>query len=102
MELKEFIKQTIIEITEGMTEGHKYLENNLPGSTVADGKYTEIKFDVAVVSDETEKTGAGAKINVFSIFKGGLDVELSQKNTNQSRIQFSIHMFVLTGESKRG
>jgi hypothetical protein len=32
MELKEFIKQTIIQITDGMLEGHKYVKENNFGS----------------------------------------------------------------------
>jgi len=52
---------------------------------------------VAVVSDEQEKTGLGGKITVASIFKAGADAESIQKNTNQSRIQFSIHLSVKTG-----
>ena len=50
MELKEFIKQTIIQITEGVIEGHKHIIEH-GGEGVYD-EYHPMNFDVAVVSDE--------------------------------------------------
>lgn len=46
MELKEFIKQTIIQITDGLREGHKYIQDNKYGDGVSDDKEKEICFEV--------------------------------------------------------
>lgn len=100
MELKEFIKQTVMQIADGITEGYNYVVQRKLGRGIYDEYYTKIQFDVAVVSDEQEKTGMGGKISVASIFKAGADVEAIQKNTNHSRIKFEINLSVKTGSNK--
>ena len=52
MELKEFIKQTIIQITDGLREGHKYIQDNQFGEGVNDTKFKEVNFDVAIATNE--------------------------------------------------
>ena len=94
MELKEFIKQTIIQISEGVIEGHKHIIEH-GGEGVYD-EYHPVNFDVAVVSDEQAKTDIGGKISVASIFSTGAGSEKIQKNTNHSHIQFQIQIHVAT------
>ncbi len=96
MELKEFIKQTIIQITDGLREGHQYIEENGFGHGVSDERGKEISFDVAVTSNEEETTGMGGKISVANILNVGGKGENVSKASNVSRIEFKIYLHVKT------
>ena len=92
MELKEFIKQTIIQITDGLVEGHKYVSENNFGEGISDTSGKEINFDVAVTSNEEETTGVGGKIAIANIFTAGAKGENTTKASNVSRIQFKTYL----------
>ncbi len=92
MELKEFIKQTIIQITDGLVDGHKYVSENDFGAGISDTSGKEINFDVAVTSNEEETTGVGGKISIANIFNAGVKEESTTKATNVSRIQFKTYL----------
>jgi len=96
MELKEFVKQTIIQITDGIRDGHKYISENNFGEGVNDSQYIPIKFDIAVSTNEEEKTGIGGKVSVARIFSAGANNEETNKSSNQSRIEFQLHVAVKT------
>ncbi len=96
MELKEFIKQTIIQITEGVRDGHQYVVSKKYGVGVRDGTYKEVTFDIAVTTNEEEKTGMGGKLNVVSFFNVGMDKEDISKSTNYNRIQFKLNIGIET------
>lgn len=96
MELKEFIKQTIIQLTDGLREGHKYIQDNQFGKGVNEEKYKEINFDIAVTSNEEATTGIGGKISVANVFSVGGKDESSTKASNVSRIQFKTYLHVST------
>jgi hypothetical protein len=96
MELKEFVKQTIIQITDGLREGHKYIQDNNFGEGVSDDKGKEITFDIALTSNEEETTGVGGKISVANIFTAGAKDETTTKASNISRIQFKMYLHVKT------
>jgi hypothetical protein len=96
MELKEFIKQSIIQIAEGIREGHDYIQRNDLGNGVEDTYQKEVSFDVAVISNEESKTGIEGKLSVASVFKLGAADENKNVATNSSRIQFKINMHVKT------
>jgi hypothetical protein len=98
MELKEFVKQTIIQITDGIREGHKYIEENNFGQGVNDDKYKEVNFDVAVISNEEATTGVAGKLSVASVLSFGGKDESTQAATNSSRIQFKIYVHVKAGD----
>lgn len=94
MELKEFIKETIAQIAEGIREGQKYIDDNDYGDGISDEKGKEINFDVAVFTESEEQAGVGGKISVASVFSLGADGKEIQKNTNHSRIQFKLFLKV--------
>ncbi|ESU28746.1 hypothetical protein FLJC2902T_13400 [Flavobacterium limnosediminis JC2902] len=96
MELKEFIKQTITQITDGVREGHEYIVSNDYGSGVRDVTCTEVNFDIAITTNEEEKTGMGGKLNVVSFFNTGIDKEDISKSTNYNRIQFKLSVGIKT------
>jgi len=96
MELKVFIEQTIIQITDGLLAGHNYIESKKFGEGVSDDKGKEINFDIAVSSNEEEKSGLGGKISVAQIFSLGGENQVSATSSNVSRIQFRIFIHVKT------
>lgn len=96
MELKEFIKQTITEITDGVREGHNYIVSNNFGEGVRDTTYTEVNFDIAITTNEEEKTGIGGKLNVVNFFNAGIDKEGVSKSSNYNRIQFKLNIGIET------
>lgn len=96
MELKEFVKQTIIQISDGIREGHQYVQENKYGEGVDDRYYKDINFDVAVTTNEEEKTGIGGKLSVANILSAGANTEEISKASNFSRIQFKISLHIKT------
>lgn len=100
MELRDFIKETIIQITDGIIEGNKYIVKNEFGSGVSDTKGKEVNFDIAVNTDEEEKSGVGGKISVASVFNLGADQEEISKSSNMNRIQFRIFLHIKTDKEQ--
>ena len=96
MELKEFISETIKQVADGLKEGSEYVITNNGGSGVLDDNYTKISFDIAVTTNEEDKTGIGGKIAVAQIFSAGADNENSNSITNSSRVKFTINLDVKT------
>ena len=112
MELKEFIKTAITDITEAVSELQEELSNgaivspSLPNpisnSTVIDPdndkvnrRISQIDFDVAITVGDTSATGAGVKagIQIFSAKIGG---ESQTHTENVSRMSFSIPVVLPT------
>lgn len=112
MELKEFIKTAIADITGAVSELQNELDNgaivspSLPNpisnTTVIDPdndkvnrRISQIDFDVAITVDDTSATGAGVKagIQIFSAKIGG---ESQTHTENVSRMTFSIPVVLPT------
>lgn len=112
MELKEFIKTAITDITEAVSELQEELDNgaivspSLPNpisnTTVIDPDneninkpISKIDFDVAITVGDTSATGAGVKagIQIFSAKIGG---ESQTHTENVSRMTFSIPVVMPT------
>ena len=104
MELKEFISNTIAQITDGILEGHKYVAQKTEDKGYVRNQGTKVNFDVAVSSDEEEKEEVGGKISVVQIFGVGGSSSSVTKNSNHNRIQFEIIVHVHNGKmlSTRG
>lgn len=98
MELNEFIKQTIIQITDGIRDGHKYIIDNKFGEGVKDTHGKEVTFDVAVSTNEEETSGVSGKVSVVKIFTAGGKDESTTKASNVSRIQFKLYLFIKSGQ----
>lgn len=102
MELKYFIKNTLISIKEGVhganeqlaiAEGKKLGEDFGASYVLQHTKDNAIDFDVAVTINNEEKNslegGGGINISVMSL-KGEKGSEKNQTETNVTRIKFSI------------
>jgi len=84
MELKDFIKNAIISISEGVNQGHGYIvENNLGKGIYDTVKY--VTFDIAVTNVSSEKSDTLDVININTEDK-------NTQYTNISRINFGLEI----------
>lgn len=102
MELKDFIKGVLSDITEAIKESQEELDNGAiinPTSTsnianmveVGEERYRlhEVSFDVSVIAAESESSTKNGGINV-KMAAGGASNENSHKEEHSSRIKFSV------------
>jgi len=91
MGLQEFIKKTLIDIKNGVSDANKEIKGLHYGMFGNDNKEGHIHFDVAVmVSNEKEKAGKGS-VGVY-IAKVGGGVSDKTVHENTSRIEFYIRI----------
>jgi hypothetical protein len=100
MELREFITDTIKQITDAIHDADKYIKKKSVDSEGIRDEYRSVRFDVAVTTNEGENDKIGAKVSVAHIFNAGGSSESSNATSNTSRIQFEILIHVSTGEGK--
>jgi hypothetical protein len=119
VELKEFIKQSITQISEALIETNDELQAKgvvvNPGrvqvnsdTSQAYGRLSnlnkhqtevvqKIDFDIAVTVQDEQKAGAGAKISVLSL-KLGADGSVNYANKSESRIKFIVPIIYPEGD----
>lgn len=90
MELKDFISESIKQITDGLLEGNKYIKEKSPNSEGVRNDYRKINFDIGVQSSEGNKDDVGGKITVANIFQAGGKTESNSSIVNTNRIQFDV------------
>lgn len=96
MELKDFISETIRQITDGIIEGDKYVKEHSKNTEGVRNQYTKINFDVGVTTNEEEKGKVGGKVSVIQIFNVGASTENATNVSNYNRIQFDLLIHVKT------
>ena len=104
MDLKEFTKQALIQIVEGTKEADiKLRELNAHVHTHSENfsgtkhyKNTDVEFDVAITTSETEGTNGGAGLKVASLMNIGGGVECKVENQTISRVKFTIPIILGT------
>lgn len=90
MELKDFISESIKQITDGLLEGNRYIKEKAPSSDGVRNDYRKINFDIGVQSSEGNKGDVGGKITVANIFQAGAKTESNSSIINTNRIQFDV------------
>ncbi len=105
MDLKEFTKETLLQIVQGVNEANSELEHHnayIPNRTaktatrvfVENERYEadaiEVDFDVAVTATETEGTKGGGGIKVAQILLGGIEASSNTENQSISRVKYKI------------
>lgn len=106
MELKEFIKQSLVEIIDGVVEAQAYAKqkgarinpqrSKSQSSIVTDAWGAigqDVEFDVAVVSNESVGGEIKTGISVIGIGIGG-QASSDRSNATQNRIKFSVPLFL--------
>jgi hypothetical protein len=113
MQLREFIKEVLNQIVDGVRDaqksnggafvvptgdgGHKYADHaRFAGN--ARMKSTIVDFDVAITAEDSDKVEGGAGVKVFSL-QFGAKGEVASKDTTVSRVQFAVPL--LLPESER-
>lgn len=116
MELKEFIKTAIADITNAVKELQGELKNGaivspsyphvIANSTVVDPemgkanrKISQIDFDVALTVGDSDTIGSNAKVGI-QIFSARVGGESKSRTENVSRITFSIPIVLPTAHVK--
>lgn len=88
MELKDFIKNSIISITEGINEGHGYIvKNDLGNGIVKNIKNVSFNIEITNVSDN--KITDGEKVNIINVLSINSDYTTYQ---NVSHISFDVQI----------
>lgn len=96
MELKDFISNTIKQITDGILEGNQYVKEESGSEEGIRNGYTKIDFDIAVTSNEENKDDLGGKISVVQVFNVGASTSKSSSTLNQNRIKFDVMASIKT------
>lgn len=113
MDLKDFVKESLVQISSAIIEANEALEGTnavvnpfnivtLSGSERAYGRvndaYSEkepvvevVEFDVAVTTESGTQTGGGIRISVASIGLGA-EGKSTGAHSNESRIKFKVPM----------
>ncbi|MCX5748694.1 MAG: hypothetical protein NTZ10_00395 [Candidatus Saganbacteria bacterium] len=88
MELKEFIKKVLVDITsavkEATIEAHQIIE--IYGSP----ENRHVEFDIAVSVEETTSKSGKAGVKVLQFVEAGGDINRDNKNSTVSRIKFGV------------
>lgn len=112
MELKEFIKTAIADITNAVSELQEELKNGaivspsypnvIANSSIADPvnkkvyrKISQVDFDVALTVGDSDTIGSNAKAGI-QIFQGRIGTENKSRTENVSKITFSIPVVLPT------
>ncbi|BDD01366.1 hypothetical protein [Persicobacter psychrovividus] len=90
MELKDFISETIKQITDGILEGNSYVKEKSNSLEGVRNQYTKIDFDIAITSNEENKDDLGGKVSVVQVFSAGASTTKSASTSSQNRIKFEV------------
>jgi len=96
MELKDFISETIKQVTDGILEGSQYVKEKSKSNEGVRDQYTKIDFDIAITSNEENKDDLGGKVSVVQVFSAGASTTKSASTSSQNRIKFEVLAHVKT------
>ena len=108
MDIKDFIKESLLQIVDGITEANTALEAkgaSIPISVGGEGvwatlvkegkdKHTKyimrVDFDLAVTVTQGDNLKAGGGVSIASFFNAGASSEESNQSQSVSRIKYTI------------
>jgi len=90
MELKDFVKNTLKQITEAVDETRGESSRDMHLDSLKDQRTVE--FDVAVTAEDVTSATGKAGIKVFSVLEGGGQATKETKNLSVSRIKFGVYI----------
>ena len=113
MELKEFIKTAITDITEAVSELQEELKNGtIVNPSLVQGEYEKtlvvdnevrmmerLNFDIAVTATEATEFNGNAKAGI-SVFGAKVGAENKERTENVSRLTFSLPLVLPTTHVK--
>lgn len=100
MELKQFVKETLLDVFEAVQEAGTEISNSpdrrgavVPiwgGTEHAANHEQKIKFDVAVTAGEAARAGDRGRIKVLGLFEMGGQASTEAQSRAVSRVSFSV------------
>ncbi len=107
MDIKDFIKESLNQIVEGISEANKALKEQgayIPTRmVVGDGvwvtldketnttrNFMKVDFDLAITITQSDNIKATGGLSIASIFNAGAESEDSNRNEEVSRIKYTI------------
>lgn len=105
MDLKEFTKQTLLQIVEGAHEANNALASSSARVLIEAPRHAkkyiynssdvainviDVDFDVAITATETEGANGGGGIKVMGVFNAGGEIESRTENQTVSRVKYTI------------
>ena len=90
MEIKEFVKNIIIDLDQAISEATNKTSREVYFTDKGDNRTVE--FDIAVSVEDTGDKQAGAKIKVLELIELGGSGSKKNKNSTVSRIKFGINI----------
>jgi|SRR3989338_431987 len=100
MELKEFIKEVLKDLTEAVEESRTSSMRDMHLDNLKDQRTVE--FDVAVTAEDVTSATGKAGIKVFSLIEGGGEAAKEVKNSTVSRIKFGVYIDRWTKQENAG
>ena len=88
MDIKEFVKETLRQIVEGVKEIQNELETKAQIAPV-DREPKEVKFDIAVIVDTQKNKTRGAGLSVYCL-KADAGRQASESTSTTHRINFCV------------
>ncbi len=89
MELKAFIKQSLVEIISGVDEAASEIGRDI---CFVHRNSENVQFDVAVTVENSTGKEGGIAIKVASWLSGGMGINSESKNSTISRISFQLYI----------
>ena len=97
MELKEFIKDILLQIVNAANEcNENFIDKDIKASVENPNGCSMIDFDLAVESVETDKKEGGVTIQVLQVFKAGGKIGSGSSNKQTNRVKFQMPLCLPT------
>lgn len=96
MELKQFIKNVLKDISEAVDDVASESKRDMHLDSLKEQRTVE--FDVAVTAEDVTAASGKAGVKVFSIIEGGGETSKEIKNSSVSRIKFGVYIDRFTKE----
>ncbi|MBI4138001.1 MAG: hypothetical protein HY482_00175 [Candidatus Wildermuthbacteria bacterium] len=90
MELKEFIKQALVDVAKAVDESSSASMREIYLLPTADSRTVE--FDIAVSVEKENTKGGKVGIKVLEFVEGGGTLESISRNSTVTRIRFGVHV----------
>ena len=101
MELKEFVKNVILDLDQAVSEVNKETDREVRFKGVKEQR-TAVEFDVAVTVESINAGKGGGGIKVLGIAEIGVSGSTELKNSTVSRVSFGVDIAEYTKEEEQG
>ena len=100
MELKEFVKNVILDLDKAVSEVNKETDREVRFKGVKEQR-TAVEFDVAVTVESSTSGGGKGGIKVWGIAEAGGNISKELKNSTVSRVSFGVDIAEYTKQEEQ-